>query len=165
MEATPSSAPAWPTRPTPAAASRSPAPGTTRSAPCRPGGQPILAGGETLVVGAGSYQMGFGAPGSDTCDESGLLRLHHAPHPQRPRSRTIRPASWAPVGTRGCDAPPELWGSGRPWFILNLTDASNVEVGCFEITDHSDCVEGHSGGLACERDNPPLRRLGLRSGY
>ena len=56
---------------------------------------------------------------------------------------------------KGCGDPPELWGSGRPWFLLNLTDSNNVDVGCFEITDHSPCVEAHSGGLACERDIPP----------
>lgn len=48
-----------------------------------------------------------------------------------------------------------MWGSGRPWFILNLTDTSNVALACFEITDHSSCVESHTGGLACERDTPP----------
>lgn len=57
--------------------------------------------------------------------------------------------------TSRCGDPPELLGSGRPWFLLNLTDSSNVDVGCFEITDHSGCVEAQSSGLACERDNPP----------
>ncbi|MCJ7678143.1 MAG: hypothetical protein MUO35_10530 [Anaerolineales bacterium] len=139
-------------------------PGSGEAQPCAwdhlfralpPGGQPILAGGETLVVGAGDYQMGFGAPGSEDCDESGsfgctMLPLPSGPDPAHPTR--LLGAGW----DSGCDAPPELWGSGRPWFILDLTDASNVDVGCFEITDHSDCVEGHSGGLACERDNPPF---------
>jgi hypothetical protein len=39
--------------------------------------------------------------------------------------------------------------------VLNLTDASNIEVACLEITDHSDCVDGHTGGLACKRDTYP----------
>ncbi|MHC4235373.1 MAG: choice-of-anchor Q domain-containing protein, partial [Planctomycetota bacterium] len=55
----------------------------------------------------------------------------------------------------GCESPPELWGSGRPWFIVNMTDSSNVELSCFEITDHSSCIEDHTGGSACERDTPP----------
>jgi hypothetical protein len=38
---------------------------------------------------------------------------------------------------------------------VNLTDSSNVELSCFEITDHSACVESHTGGLACNRDTPP----------
>jgi len=140
-----------------------PYPGSGQSQPCAwdhlfralpPGGEPILSGGETLVVGSGSYEMGFGAPGSDTCDEGGsfgctMLPIPRGPDPDHPTR--ILGAGW----DSGCDSPPELWGSGRPWFILDLTDASNVDVGCFEITDHSDCVEGHSGGLACERDNPP----------
>jgi hypothetical protein len=119
-----------------------------------PGGQPLPGGGETLVVGAGSYQMGFGAPGSDGCDEAGSFGCTMPPIPSGPdpaHPTRILGAGW----DSGCADPPELWGSGRPWFILDLTDSSNVDVGCFEITDHSSCVEAHSGGLACERDIPP----------
>jgi hypothetical protein len=119
-----------------------------------PGGTPRMAGGETLLVAAGSYQMGFGAPGAETCEEAGSFDCHMPPIPSGPDTdhpTRILGAGW----DNGCGDPPELWGSGRPWFLLNLTDSSNVDVGCFEITDHSNCVEFHSGGLACERDNPP----------
>jgi hypothetical protein len=71
------------------------------------------------------------------------------PAPDRPTR--IVGAGW----DTGCATSPELWGTGRPWFILNLTDASNLQIACLEVTDHSSCVEGHTGGLACERDNPP----------
>ena len=140
-----------------------PYPGSGQAQPCAwdhpfralpPGGQPVLAGGETLVVGAGSYQMGFGAPGSESCDEPGSFGCTMPPLPSGPD--TAHPTQLLGAGwDSGCSDPPELWGSGRPWFILDLTDSSNVDVGCFEITDHSGCVEAHSGGLACERDNPP----------
>jgi hypothetical protein len=36
-----------------------------------------------------------------------------------------------------------------------MTDSNNVELSCLEITDHSGCVENHTGGLACERDILP----------
>ena len=119
-----------------------------------PGGTPRIAGGDTLFVATGNYQMGFGAPGTDNCDEEGSFDCYMPPipsgldpdHPTR-----ILGEGW----DSGCGAPPELWGSGRPWFVVNLTDASNVELSCFEISDHSACVEGHSGDLACERDTPP----------
>jgi len=53
-----------------------------------------------------------------------------------------------------------LWGTGRPWFIVNLTDSNNVDVECLEITDHSSCIEDHlfpTGGseYTCQRDAPP----------
>lgn len=53
-----------------------------------------------------------------------------------------------------------MWGSGRPWFIVNLTDSSNIEVACLEITDHSSCIEDHlfpTGGspYTCQQDTPP----------
>jgi hypothetical protein len=119
-----------------------------------PGGAPRMAGGDTLIVAAGEYRMGFGAPGADNCDEGGSFDCHMPPIPGGPDAdhpTRILGAGW----DSGCGSPPQLWGSGRPWFIVNLTDASNVEMACFDITDHSSCVESHSGDLACERDNPP----------
>ena len=119
-----------------------------------PGGTPRIAGGDTLIVAAGAYKMGFGAPGADACDEAGSFGCHMPPVPSGPdpdHATRILGAGW----DSGCGDPPELWGSGRPWFVVNLTDASNVEVACFEITDHSPCVESHTGSLACERDTPP----------
>ncbi len=140
-----------------------PYPGSGASQPCAwdhpfralpPGGTPRIAGGDTLIVASGEYQMGFGAPGADNCDEGGSFGCHMPPIPGGPDSdhpTRILGAGW----DSGCGSPPELWGSGRPWFIVNLTDSSNVELSCFEITDHSSCVESHSGDLACERDAPP----------
>lgn len=140
-----------------------PYPGSGEGQPCAwdhpfralpPGGEPRLAGGEILIVGSGSYLMGYGAPGSDYCEEAGSFDCTMPPIPSGPDAdhpTRLLGEGW----DSGCGDPPELWGSGRPWFVLNLTDSSNVDVGCFEITDHSGCVEAHSGGLACERDNPP----------
>ena len=119
-----------------------------------PGGTPRIAGGDTLIIGAGSYRMGYGAPGADNCDADGAFDCFMPPIPSGPdpahRTRILG-VGW----DAGCASPPALWGAERPWFIVNLTDASNVEVACLEITDHSGCVEFHSGGLACERDTPP----------
>jgi hypothetical protein len=118
-----------------------------------------LQGGDTLIIAAGSYQMGYGAPGADGCDFEGSYECHMPPIPSGPDAdhpTRILGAGW----DSGCANPPELWGSGRPWFIVNLTDSSNVEVACLEITDHSSCIEDHlfpTGGspLTCERDAPP----------
>ncbi len=110
---------------------------------------PRIAGGDTLLIGAGSYRMGYGAPGADTCDPYGAFGCLMAPIPGGPD-----PAH--PTRILGdSQQPPELWGAERPWFIVNLTDASNVEIGFLEITDHAGCVEFHTGGLACTRDDPP----------
>jgi hypothetical protein len=117
-------------------------------------GTPRITGGDALLIASGEYQMGFGAPGTELCDEVGSYDclMPSIPsgvdvdHPTR-----IMGAGW----DTGCADPPELWGSGRPWFIVNITDSSNVVLSCFEITDHSSCVENHTGSLACERDTPP----------
>ena len=119
-----------------------------------PGAAPRIVGGDTLVIGVGDYRMGYGAPGADNCDAGGAFDCLMAPFPAGPdpaHPTRILGAGW----DASCANPPELWGAERPWFIVNLTDASNVELACLEITDHSSCVESHSGGLACERENPP----------
>ena len=140
-----------------------PYPGSGANQPCAwdhpfralpPLGTARVSGGDTLIIAAGAYRMGYGAPGTNACDAGGAFDCLMPPIPggANPANRTrILGAGW----DSGCANPPELWGAERPWFIVNLSDSSNVEVACLEITDHSGCVEGHTGGLACERDNPP----------
>jgi len=145
-----------------------PYPGSGAGQPCAwnhpfqalpPDSEPRILGGDTLVIGAGSYMMGYGAPGAGNCDYEGSYGCHMSPVPSGPDAAhptRILGAGWE----SGCAAPPELWGSGRPWFVVNLTDSSNVEIACLEITDHSSCIEDHlfpTGGseYTCQRDAPP----------
>jgi hypothetical protein len=119
-----------------------------------PDGAPLISGGDTLIIGPGSYRMGFGAPGAQNCESDYPWGCHMPPIPSGPSPATptrILGAGW----DTGSVAPPELWGAERSDLILNLTDSSNVEVAWLEITDHSGCVESHSGGLACNRDQYP----------
>jgi len=140
-----------------------PYPGSGTGQPCAwdhpfralpPNGTPRISGGDTLIIGAGSYMMGYGAPGADTCESDYPWDCYMPPIPSGPdpaHPTRILGEGW----DSGCPNPPELWGTERADMIINLTDASNVEVACLEITDHSGCVEFHSGGLACERDTYP----------
>jgi len=139
-------------------------PGSGTAQPCAwdhpfralpPQGDPRIGGGDTLIVASGSYMMGYGAPGAGACEADAAFDCMMPPVPSGPdpdHPTRILGAGWE----SGCSASPELWGTERPWFILNLTGSDNVEVACLEITDHSTCVEDHTGGLACERDNPPF---------
>lgn len=127
-----------------------------------PGGPPLMSGGDTLIIGPGSYRMGFGAPGDDACEQAYSWDCYMSAVPSGTEAQPTRilGAGW----DSGCSAPPELWGAERPWFILNLSDSSHLELGCLEITDHSSCIEGHNpDDLACngctdrcERDTPPF---------
>lgn len=140
-----------------------PYPGSGTNQPCAwdhpfrafpPMGTPRLAGGDTLIIGSGAYRMGYGAPATNNCDAPGAFDCVMPPVPSGPNASMptrILGAGW----DSGCANPPELWGAERPWTIINLTDASNVKLNCLEITDHSGCVEFHSGDLACERDTAP----------
>lgn len=140
-----------------------PYPGAGTGQPCAwdhpfralpPGGPPNIAGGDTLIIGSGNYRMGYGAPGAEVCAAEGTWDCYMTPIPSGPDAAhptRILGAGW----DAGSPAPPELWGAERANWILNLTDASNIEVGWLEVTDHSDCVEFHSGSLPCQRDTPP----------
>ena len=144
-------------------------PGTGSGKPCAwdhpfralpPGGPSRIDGGDTLIIGAGSYEVGLGAPGAGGCDASAPWDCRLSPVPSGPSA--ARPTRLIGAGGAGCTAPPELWGSGRAASVLDLSGASFVEVGCLEVTDHSGCVEYHSGGLACDRDQPgPWAPTGL----
>ena len=55
-----------------------------------------------------------------------------------------------------CTVAPRLWGTQRVSKIINLEGSSNVEIGCLEITDKSDCVEFHvDPAVRCQRDTAP----------
>ena len=142
-------------------------PGSGTAQPCAwdhpfralpPGGPARITGGDTLVIAGGSYMIGYGAPGAESdgqfCASDHPWDCYLAPVPSGPGADSptrILSQGW----DSGCQAAPELWGTQRLNIIFNLTDSSNVEVACLEITDHSGCVENHTGGLACQRDNPP----------
>jgi hypothetical protein len=144
-----------------------PYPGSGRGQPCAwdhpfralpPGGQANLAGGDTLLVAPGSYKMGYGAPGTDgleACNQENSWDCYMAPLPSGPDAdhpTRLLGAGW----DTGCANPPQLWGVERANMIVNLTGSSNVQLACLEISDHSGCVEDHTGGLVCNRDNPPF---------
>jgi len=120
-----------------------------------PGGPPRMAGGDTLIIASGSYMMGYGAPGAQDCEasypwECSMCAIPSGPDAEHPTR--ILGEGW----DGGCEDPPELWGTERAYQILDLSDSDNVEIACLEITDHSGCVESHSGTLACERETYPF---------
>jgi len=140
-----------------------PDPGSGSDQPCAwdhpfralpPDGLPRIGGGSTLIVGPGSYRMGIGAPGAEGCDKDAPWDCYAAPLPSGPDAAhptRLLGAGW----DVGCPEPPELWGTERALRVLDLTDANHVEVACLEITDHASCAEDHTGGLACQRKEPP----------
>lgn len=127
-----------------------------------PFGSLRISGGDTLIVAAGDYAMGIGAPGAESCDDGASWDCHLPPLPSGAVGQPTRllGEGW----DAGCPSPPELWGTGRPWQILDLTGSDHVEVACLEITDRSDCIEFHNqAGLpcddcdvTCERVTPPF---------
>ncbi|NCC52523.1 MAG: right-handed parallel beta-helix repeat-containing protein, partial [Spartobacteria bacterium] len=140
-----------------------PYPGSGSNQPCAwdhpfralpPGGMPRIAGGDTLIIGPGSYRMGHGAPGADACSSAYPWDCHMPPVPSGPGPTTptrILGAGW----NDGCANKPELWGAERAYTILNLSGATNVEIGCLELSDHLGCAEFHSGSIPCPREEFP----------
>jgi hypothetical protein len=124
-----------------------------------PGGGARISGGDTLIIAPGEYKIGFGAPGAENCDYEGSYDCVMLPLPSGPDA--AHPTRLLGSGWEsGCTTSPQLWGSGRPWSVVDLTGSNNVEIGCLEITDHSSCIEDHlapTGGspYTCQRDAPP----------
>jgi hypothetical protein len=145
-----------------------PYPGSGTGQPCAwnhpfqalpPGGPPRISGGDTLLIAGGAYMMGLGAPGADNpdfCSADGAWECHMPPVPGGPDAThptRILGAGW----DSGCSHPPQLWGTERSNWIVDLSGSSNVEIACLELTDHSGCVEEHSNPQwACQRDTPPF---------
>lgn len=123
-----------------------------------PGGPARISGGDTLVIATGSYQMGYGAPDPQgVCSHFYPWDCLMSPVPSGPspaQPTRILGEGW----DTGCLAPPALWGTQRVATVLNLTNSSNVEVSCLEITDHAGCAELYSGDTAlnCQRDTFPF---------
>jgi hypothetical protein len=143
-----------------------PYPGSGPGQPCAwdhpfralpPDGTARISGGDTLVIAAGSYMIGYGAPGADACDPDGAFDCTMLPVPSGldvdHRTRIVG-AGW----DQGCPNPQvQLWGTQRVDYLIDLTGASNVEVACLELTDHSGCIEFHpDASLTCERDTYPF---------
>ncbi len=112
--------------------------------------------------------MGYGASAGATpnsCDTNWSYECMMQAIPSGPSSSQPTKILGEEYST-GCSAKPELWGSQRPWAIIDMDGSSNVEVQCLEITDHSQCVESHSGSITCERNTYPYgdwASIGLRA--
>jgi hypothetical protein len=115
-----------------------------------PGGTPRISGGDTLIIATGSYMMGYAAPETGACEADGAWDcfMSAVPSGRSPANPTRI------IGA--CGGRTELWGTERTDTVVNLTGSSNVEISCLEITDHSGCVEFHSGSIPCRRDSPPF---------
>ena len=119
-----------------------------------PSGAARIAGGDTLVIHSGQYQIGLGAPGAESCSSAYPWDCAMAPVPSGPDAS--RPTRIVGQGyDAGCPAAPQLWGNERTSQVLSLARTNNAQVSCLEITDHSPCVEFHSGALTCKRDTYP----------
>lgn len=119
-----------------------------------PEGTSLLKGGETLIIADGSYEMGYGAPNTGACSEFWTWDCQMPTIPSglsQDQPTRILGEGW----NNGCSTMPKLSGTERPWHIVDLTGSDNVELQCLEITDGEDCIENHTGGMACERDNYP----------
>jgi hypothetical protein len=119
-----------------------------------PTGSALLSGGDTMIIAKGSYRMGIGAPGSESCDSLSAYDCHL---PAIPSGSANNPTRILGEGwSSGCPHAPSLWGAERPWQVIDLTGSNFVTIECLEITDHASCVESHSNALhTCQRSSAP----------
>jgi hypothetical protein len=116
-----------------------------------------IAGGDTLIIDSGSYQIGLGAPGANVgrCGAGWPYDCYLAKIPSGP-SAASKTRILGRGHDTGCAAPPKLWGTDRVTMIINMQGSSNIELGCIEVTDQSDCIEFHTdSAIRCARDAAP----------
>ncbi len=115
-----------------------------------------LQGGDTLII-SGDHMLGYGAPNAveDYCSVDYPWGCHLPPLPSGPNPQNptrLLGAGW----DAGCPHPPQLWGTERAEWLIDLTGTSNAMVACLELTDHSGCAMDHcDAGVVCKRDNYP----------
>ncbi len=108
----------------------------------------LLAGGDTLIIDdtnrstgqQAQYAIGFGMPNtisancalwwSYNCTMSPIPSGPDAAHPTR-----ILGSSY----DSGCSKKPQLWATDGVNQIFDLSSASNIDMECIELTDHSNC--------------------------
>ena len=143
-----------------------------------------IAGGDTVVIANGSYQMGWGAPGTGAGGVFGpayaalsrnvsLPPIPSGPEPDQP-TRLV-----GEQFATGCAVKPELWGSGGAYQVINLgaggptwdspRGSRNIDLQCLEITDHAQCIYGglstdtnHCNNQYTPYTNGPWAAFGLK---
>ncbi len=101
-----------------------------------------ISGGDTLIIKSGSYMHGA----SDYYNGSGcrgVSKYQCSPKPIPSGPDASHPTRILGEGWDiGCQNPPELWGIEKIKNVIDLTNSSNVEVQCLELTDHESCAQG-----------------------
>lgn len=128
-----------------------------------PNDEARIEAGDTLIIGPGDYAIGWGAPDlpdSKRCYAEARWDCYPAAVPSGVSSAE-RTRILGKGHAGGCAAAPRLLGVERVAMVLNLEGSSNVEIGCLEISDQSDCVEFHvDAGIRCKREQPPYGNWG-----
>ncbi len=107
-----------------------------------PSGPARILGSDSVIIGSGTYELGTG----------GFMQ----PIPSGESATTP-----TRILGQSCETPPRLVGINGIHRVLNLEGSSNVEVGCLEITDGSDCVHNHSNAGARCGSGDAWARVGL----
>jgi len=111
----------------------------------------LMKGGDTLVIddtnhttGAqAQYEIGYGMPNTSSANCSLNLTFNCVMSPVPSGPSPTNPTTIVGIGySTGCSAKPQLWGTDGVDQIFNVTGASNVDMECMEVTDHSNCGLG-----------------------
>lgn len=112
------------------------------------GTQGLMAGGDTLVIDSvdhtsgkqAQYIIGYSMPNTSRSNcsfsQSYNCTMNTVPSGPSPTNPTKIVGS---AYNTGCGQKPQLWGTDGLYQIFNLSGASNVDMECLELTDHSNC--------------------------
>lgn len=108
-------------------------------------------GGDTMIIDSSNsaqYMIGLGMPNTVQCSANFPYdcRLANIPSGTVSSPTRILGSDY----TAGCATKPQLWGTQGNNQIFKIINASNVDLECLELTDHSNC--GYPvGATGCSR--------------
>lgn len=98
----------------------------------------IMQGGDTLISRSGDeFMFGIGMPNTVGCTYPDQRNCYADAIPSGTPTNPTRllGSQW----NTGCATKSQWWGTGAVDRVIDLTGASNIEIQCLDVTDHSNC--------------------------
>jgi hypothetical protein len=110
----------------------------------------VVQGGDTVLIHGGPYRMGYKGPGEKDMWGSCPGDPYSCSMPPIPSGTPEHPTRFLGEQHGSCKQKTQLFGGYALGTIFSLQGSKNVEIECFELTDHGQCTRAGVGYPASE---------------
>lgn len=110
----------------------------------------VVKGGDTIIIRGGPYRMGYKGPNSKDYWGNCPGDPYGCAMPPLPSGTPTQPTRLLGENYQNCDKKTQLYGGYALGHIISLGGSKNVDVECFELTDHGQCTRVGAGFPASE---------------